>query len=192
MIISDGYNGTPSGFENCCEDDEGMTKWYAFSPTSTDSEVELSIYDEIGFFGVTAKEFAADLKEQAAGPIANPMEMAFTHILAVDVLRSIPQYRESFKAVYKTDEITLDEVTDAIAEFEKTLVTPNSRFDLWLKGDAEAITKTELEGYELFKSIGCVACHNGPALGGNSFQKMGLVEPYETSNPAEGVAGLTG
>lgn len=135
---------------------------------------------------------AADLKEQAAGPIANPMEMAFTHILAIDVLRSIPQYRESFKAVYKTDEITLDEVTDAIAEFEKTLVTPNSRFDLWLKGDQQAISQIELEGYQLFKSIGCVACHNGPALGGNSFQKMGLVEPYETSNPAEGVAGLTG
>ena len=135
---------------------------------------------------------AADLKEQAAGPIANPKEMAFTHILAIDVLRSIAQYRESFKAVYKTDEITLDAVTDAIAEFEKTLVTPNSRFDQWLKGDQQAITQTELEGYELFKSIGCVACHNGPALGGNSFQKMGLVEPYQTDNPAEGVAGLTG
>ena len=135
---------------------------------------------------------AADLKEQAAGPIANPMEMAFTHILAIDVLRSIPQYRESFKTVYKTDEITLDEVTDAIAEFEKTLVTPNSRFDLWLKGDRQAITQTELEGYELFKSIGCVACHNGPALGGNSFQKMGLVAPYQTDNKAEGRAAVTG
>ncbi|MFT0632208.1 cytochrome-c peroxidase [Pseudomonas sihuiensis] len=67
---------------------------------------------------------AADLKEQAAGPIANPMEMAFTHILAIDVLRSIPQYRESFKAVYKTDEITLDEVTDAIAEFERPWSRP--------------------------------------------------------------------
>jgi cytochrome c peroxidase len=135
---------------------------------------------------------AADLKEQAAGPISNPKEMAFTHILAVDVLRSIPQYREAFKAVYQADEISLDDVTDAIAEFEKTLVTPNSRFDKWLNGETAAISKSELEGYELFKSIGCVSCHNGPALGSNSFQKMGLVEPYKTANPAEGVAGLTG
>lgn len=135
---------------------------------------------------------AADLKAQAGGPIANPKEMAFTHILALDVLRSIPQYRKAFADVYKSDEITLDAVTDAIAEFEKTLVTPNSRFDLWLKGDKKAISQVELEGYQLFKSIGCVACHNGPAVGGNSFQKMGLVAPYQTSNPAEGVAGLTG
>ncbi|WP_017937425.1 cytochrome-c peroxidase [Zestomonas thermotolerans] len=135
---------------------------------------------------------AADLKEQAGGPIANQKEMASNHVLAVDVLRSIPQYQEAFRKVYKVDEITIDEVTDAIAEFEKTLVTPDSRFDRWLKGDEKAISQTELEGYRLFKSIGCVACHNGPALGGNSFQKMGLVEPYKTDNPAEGVAGLTG
>ena len=135
---------------------------------------------------------AADLKEQAAGPIANPGEMAFTHSLAVDTLRSIPQYRESFKRVYEVDQITINEVTDAIAEFEKTLVTPLSRFDRWLLGDKEAMTQTELEGYKLFKDTGCVACHNGPAVGGNSFQKMGLVEPYKTDNPAEGVAALTG
>jgi cytochrome c peroxidase len=135
---------------------------------------------------------AATLKEQAAGPISNPGEMAFTHNLAVDTLRSIPQYREAFKQGYKVDKITIDEVTDAIAEFENSLVTPNSRFDRWLLGDQDAITQTELQGYKLFKDIGCTACHNGPAVGGNSFQKMGLVEAYKTDNPAEGVAGLTG
>ena len=135
---------------------------------------------------------AADLKEQAAGPIANPAEMAFTHNLAVDTLRSIPQYREGFKAVYQVDEITIDEVTDAIAAFEETLVTPHSRFDRWLLGDQDAMTQVELDGYKLFKDIGCTACHNGPAVGGNSFQKMGLVEPYNTDNPAEGVAAVTG
>ena len=135
---------------------------------------------------------AADLKEQAAGPIANPKEMAFTHDLALDVITSIPQYLESFKQVYGKSEVTIDEVTDAIAAFEETLVTPNSRFDKWLKGDANALTETELAGYKLFKEVGCVACHNGTAVGGNSFQKMGLVEAYATQNPAEGVAGLTG
>ncbi|WP_051587312.1 MULTISPECIES: cytochrome-c peroxidase [Pseudomonas] len=135
---------------------------------------------------------AADLKEQAGGPIANPMEMGFTHTLAVDVLQSIPQYRESFKKVYGKNAIDIDQVTDAIAAFEETLVTPNSRFDQWLKGDKKALNKDELAGYQLFKDVGCTACHNGSAVGGNSFQKMGLVEPYATQNPAEGVAGLTG
>ncbi|HCA24350.1 MAG TPA: cytochrome C biogenesis protein CcsA [Pseudomonas sp.] len=135
---------------------------------------------------------AADLKEQAAGPIANPGEMAFTHTLAVDTLRSIPQYSDAFARVYGVEQITIDEVTDAIAEFEETLVTPFSRFDRWLLGDTQAMTEDELRGYQLFKDTGCVACHNGPAAGGNSFQKMGLVSAYETANPAEGVAGLTG
>jgi cytochrome c peroxidase len=135
---------------------------------------------------------AADLKEQAAGPIANPGEMAFTHTLAVDVLSSIPAYVKEFKLVFGADAISIDHVTDAIAEFEKTLVTPNARFDQWLLGDTGAITAEERQGYELFKSSGCVACHNGPAAGGNSFQKMGLVQPYQTDNPAEGLAGVTG
>lgn len=134
---------------------------------------------------------AADLQEQAGGPIANPGEMAFTHTLAIDVLESIPQYRIEFRQVFGTDEINMEKVTRAIAEFEKTLVTPNSRFDRWLMGEA-VITERELAGYELFKNSGCVACHNGEAVGGTSFQKMGVVEPYQTDNEAEGLAGVTG
>ena len=99
---------------------------------------------------------AADLKEQAAGPIANPGEMAFTHTLAVDTLRSIPQYSDAFARVYGVEQITIDEVTDAIAEFEETLVTPFSRFDRWLLGDTQAMTEDELRGYQLFKDTGCV------------------------------------
>ena len=135
---------------------------------------------------------AADLKAQAGGPIANPAEMAASHTLAVDVLASIPEYVIEFKQVFGQDQITIDEVTQAIAEFEKTLVTPNSLFDRWLLGDKDAITATELAGYNLFKTSGCVACHNGPAVGGNSFQKMGVVEPYHTANKAEGMAAVTG
>jgi cytochrome c peroxidase len=135
---------------------------------------------------------AANLQEQAGGPISNPVEMASSHVLAVDVINSIPQYREEFAKVYDDAEVTIDKITDAIAVFEETLVTPNSRFDLWLKGDDEALTAQELEGYNTFKNIGCVACHNGPAAGGTSFQRMGLIEPYETTNPAEGRAAVTG
>ncbi len=135
---------------------------------------------------------AADLKAQAGGPIANPGEMAFTHTLAIDVLKSIPQYVTEFKLVFGTDEINIDQVTQAIAEFEKTLVTPNSRFDQWLLGNKDAITADELSGYNLFKNSGCIACHNGAAVGGNSFQKMGIVEPYEAKSPAEGLVAVTG
>ena len=67
---------------------------------------------------------AADLQAQAGGPIANPGEMAFSHTLAVHVLESIPQYMREFKQAFGTDRINIDEVTAAIAEFEKTLVTP--------------------------------------------------------------------
>jgi cytochrome c peroxidase len=135
---------------------------------------------------------AKDLKEQAGGPIANPGEMAFTHELAIETLRSIPGYVDEFKQVFKTDQLTIDEVTTAIAAFEETLVTPNSRFDQWLDGDKKAITADELAGYKLFKDSGCVACHNGPNLGGNSFQKMGLVQPYKTANTAAGRVDVTG
>jgi cytochrome c peroxidase len=135
---------------------------------------------------------ARDLKEQARGPIANPGEMAFTHELAVGVIESIPQYVDEFDAVFGTRKVDIDQVTRAIAAFEETLVTPNSRFDKWLRGDGAALTAVELEGYGLFKSSGCIACHNGPAAGGTSFRKMGLVEPYRTTNPAEGRVAVTG
>jgi cytochrome c peroxidase len=123
---------------------------------------------------------ARDLKEQAGGPIENPKEMAFSHTLTIHVLQSIPEYAIEFKQVFGVDEITIDEVT------------PNSRFDRWLLGEQEAITAQELAGYELFKTSGCAACHNGEAVGGTSFQKMGIVEPYQTSNPVEGRIAVTG
>jgi len=135
---------------------------------------------------------AANLQEQAAGPIQADVEMAMPHTLAVDVIRSIPGYGTQFKAIYGDDKVTLERITDAIARFEETLVTPNSRFDKWLMGDDKAITTQELAGYQLFKTHGCVACHNGPALGGTSFQKMGIVEPYKSSSPAQGRVAVTG
>jgi cytochrome c peroxidase len=135
---------------------------------------------------------AKDLQAQAGGPIANPGEMASNHLLAIEVLQSIPGYVAEFKKVFKTEKVSIEEVTKAIAAFEETLVTPNSRFDKWLKGDKTAISQGELAGYQLFKNSGCTACHNGPAVGGNSFQKMGVVEAYKASSSAEGRVGVTG
>jgi cytochrome c peroxidase len=134
---------------------------------------------------------ARDLREQAGGPIANPREMAFTHGLAVQVIASIPQYVDEFDLVFGGRTVDMNRVTTAIAAFEQTLVTPNSRFDQWLAGDNQALKSQEREGYATFKRTGCTACHNGPAAGGRSFQRMGIVEPYRTDNPAEGRAAVT-
>ncbi len=135
---------------------------------------------------------AKDLQEQAGGPIANPKEMGFSHSLAVNVLETIPGYKQAFQQVYTNDQIGIDQVTDAIAAFEETLVTPNAPFDQYLKGDESAISDKAKAGYARFKSVGCTACHNGQALGGNSFQKMGLVKPYKTDNAAAGLSAVTG
>ncbi len=121
---------------------------------------------------------AGTLKEQAKGPIANPMEMASNHELAVNVLQSIPEYVKWFKEVYGDGKITIDTVADAIAAFEETLTTPNSRFDLWLNGYDDKISESERQGYELFKEKGCIGCHNGVGVGGSDYQKFGMVKPY--------------
>ena len=134
---------------------------------------------------------AADLKEQAGGPIVAEKEMASSHDIVVKTLAGIPQYQAEFLSVYGKGKINIDKVTDAIAAFEATLVTPNSDFDLWLKGDKQALSAKQLRGYQTFKEIGCIACHNGPAVGGNSYQKMGVVKPYVTENPSLGRYGVT-
>ncbi|MGI2855979.1 cytochrome-c peroxidase [Shewanella algae] len=135
---------------------------------------------------------AKDLKEQAAGPIANPKEMGFTHELASETVASMPAYRARFKQVYGSEEVNIDRITDAIAAFEKTLVTPNSPFDKYLEGDKNAISAEAQAGYQQFKDKGCVACHNGPAIGGTMYMKMGLIKPFHTDNPAEGRKAVTG
>jgi cytochrome c peroxidase len=135
---------------------------------------------------------APTLKAQAGGPIANPGEMAFTHELAVEMLSTIPGYVIDFQRAFGPGAIDIDKVTTAIAAFEETLVTPNSRFDRWLRGERRAINLEEEAGYVVFKSSGCTLCHNGPAAGGTSFRKMGVVEPYRTDNPSEGRVAVTG
>ena len=80
--------------------------------------------------------------------------------------------------MYGDQGITEHTITDAIAEFEMTLLTPNSRFDKYLKGDLTALTHDEIEGYELFKSNNCATCHAGEAIGGISYDYMGVAQDY--------------
>lgn len=121
---------------------------------------------------------AATLAAQAAGPPLNPVEMAspsFDDIIAK--LEADKPFAKAFTAVYP-DGITEANITNAIEEFERTLITPDSRFDKWLRGDDSAITADELAGYELFKKYDCATCHVGHNLGGQSYEIMGLRRHY--------------
>lgn len=121
---------------------------------------------------------AADLKEQAAGPPANPVEMGDqTWDQIVARLSQDNALVAEFKALYP-EGLTQSTVTEVIAEFEKTLVTPNSRFDLYLKGDKNALTAEEKAGYELFQKNACATCHSGVAMGGLSFERLGIFGNY--------------
>ena len=121
---------------------------------------------------------AATLADQAAGPPLNPVEMAsesFDQIVAK--LNADRKFAKAFAKVYP-DGLTQANITDAIEQFERTLVTPDSRFDKWLLGDDSALADNELNGYELFKEYSCATCHAGPNLGGLSYELMGLRKDY--------------
>lgn len=121
---------------------------------------------------------ADDLVEQAAGPIHNPLEMNLSPTEAVARLRRNASYRAEFRAVFHRDDWDFSHVTRAIAEFEKALVTPNSPLDRHLRGE-QPLPPKALEGYRLFKRLGCVTCHNGINVGGNSYQYLGALIPTE-------------
>jgi cytochrome c peroxidase len=120
---------------------------------------------------------AATLETQIDGPLQSEIEMGSTWPEVVEKLKRSPEYVQAFQQVY-ADEIHSDHVRDAIAAFERSLATPNSRFDRFLRHDAGALTIREQEGYKLFKSFGCASCHQGMNVGGNMYQKLGVMAPY--------------
>ena len=124
-----------------------------------------------------------DVEAQAKGPVTNPVEMGMPDPAYVEkVLKSIPGYEKGFAAAFGGDNpVTYDNMGSAIGAFERHLVTPG-RFDAYLGGDLDALTDAELEGLDTFVSTGCVSCHMGPLLGGSTYQKLGLVEPYDTED----------
>jgi len=118
---------------------------------------------------------AKDLKQQAMMANQNNLEMGMKPHILERKINQIAKYKKMFFQVYKKEYITYDMVMDAIAEFERALITPNSKFDKFLMGDKKALTPLEKRGYFLFKAYGCVTCHNGVNVGGNSFQKLGVI-----------------
>jgi len=123
---------------------------------------------------------AADLKSQVFGPIQNPVEMGETFDHLVEKLKRNSTYRRLFGAVYE-EGITKENLADAIAEYEKTLITPNAPFDRYLKGDKDAISDEAKEGYRLFQRKGCIICHNGVNIGGNLYNKFGIYKDANSS-----------
>lgn len=122
---------------------------------------------------------AVDLRAQIDGPLLDPREMGTTWAKVLAHLEGDERYRAAFREHYPGRKaITEADVRDAIGSFVETLVTPDSPFDRWLKGDTAALGARQLEGYGRFKALGCIACHQGVAVGGNMLQRFGILGDY--------------
>lgn len=117
------------------------------------------------------------LEDQMSFPLTNPNEMGASWPNVLTYLASDADYISRFRAAFP-DGISQANVRAAVASFERTLDTPDARFDSWLRGDKQALTALEKTGYERFKSVGCVACHQGGNVGGNMFQRFGVMGEY--------------
>ncbi len=119
----------------------------------------------------------ATIEDQVAGPIHNPIEMDSNWQDVVTKLKAKPAYVYAFKEVYSAP-INKANIIDAIAHYERSLITPDSSFDRYLRGEPNSLTQEELKGYQLFKGLGCISCHQGINVGGNMFQRIGAVSDY--------------
>jgi cytochrome c peroxidase len=127
---------------------------------------------------------AADVEEQAKGPVMNPVEMAMpAEDQVIAVLKSMPEYAQAFKRAFpkQKNPVTFDNMARAIAVFERQLVTP-SRWDKFLKGDKTALTDQEKAGFNKFNEVGCQICHAGAYVGGGMYQKLGLAKPWSNTS----------
>jgi cytochrome c peroxidase len=123
------------------------------------------------------------LEDQAKGPIQNPIEMGNSHQAMIQTVSAIDAYREEFKAVFGEGPITVDQVADAIAAFERTVVTTDSRFDRYARGDHNALTRLEKEGLEIFNGKAhCTSCHWGPYFSDGRFHNLGVPQK-DPKNP---------
>ncbi len=120
---------------------------------------------------------ADTLEDQIDGPVQTSFEMGSLWPDVVATLYQDDYYPDAFGELYD-DGITRVNIKNALAEFMRSLNTPNSRFDQWLQGNANALTAAELEGYRLFKDYGCVSCHQGANVGGNMFQVFGVINEF--------------
>jgi cytochrome c peroxidase len=137
-----------------------------------------TVYNSVFNFRQFWNGRAKDLAEQIDGPVHNPVEMGLTTDEIVEIVNNDSNYRAALKRIYLKKNITYEVIKDAIVEFEKALITPNSKFDKYLNDEVE-LSKPEKKGYMKFKRFGCITCHNGVNLGGNSYQKFGATIPLD-------------
>jgi cytochrome c peroxidase len=123
------------------------------------------------------------LERQAEGVLRNPAIMGSSADEVANKMRADPEAVRQFRDAYGR-EPDAAALLDAIATYERSLITPDSRFDRWLAGETNAITPEELSGYQLFKSLGCIACHQGVNVGGNLFQRHGIFHQIGSAEPA--------
>jgi cytochrome c peroxidase len=120
---------------------------------------------------------AATLEEQVSGPLENPLEMGNTMAKVLSTLKADTGYAQQFSEAF-SDGVTERNLRAAVASFERTLRTPNAPFDRWLRGETSALSADQVAGYDLFKRVGCIACHQGENVGGNMFQRFGVMGDY--------------
>lgn len=120
---------------------------------------------------------ADSLEEQIRDVVQNPIEMGNTWKNLVDTLMADPAYHQAFLGIYP-DGVNAANVQDALATYERTLLSGHSRFDQYLMGNTDILTQEEKYGYQRFKDYGCIACHQGVNIGGNMFQKLGVLDDY--------------
>ncbi len=139
-----------------------------------------TVYNAAGHFVQFWDGRAADVEAQAKGPVMNPVEMAMpTEKQVVATLKSMPEYVQAFGKAFpdSKDPVSFDNMAVAIGSFERKLVTP-ARWDKFLRGDQAALTPEEKAGFNTFMAAGCQTCHVGTYVGGNLYQKLGVVKAY--------------
>ena len=142
----------------------------------------LSVFDAALNFRFNWEGNFRSLEAQIELSLDNPVNLATSASEVVEKLKADPEMTRRFSEAYgrSPDRASL---LDAIATYVRSLRTPGSRFDLWLGGDASALSPEELEGYRLFKSFGCVSCHQGVNVGGNLFERHGVFRPLGSAKP---------
>lgn len=120
---------------------------------------------------------AATLEEQVPGPVHNPIEMGTDWKAVIAKLKRDPDYPAAFRRIWP-DGITAEHIQIAIAEFERTLITPHSPFDRYLRGETNALSEEARRGWDLFRNLGCIACHQGVNMGGNMYSNLGVMGDF--------------
>lgn len=162
---------------NCHDLDNGGDDGLKFSFGINEQEGDINsptVFNAVFNFRQFWNGRAKNLAHQAEGPIENPLEMGNSFKKLISTLNKT-SYKNHFNKVYN-DGITKKNIVNAIAEYEKTLITPNAPFDKYLRGDKSAISQKQKEGYKLFKEKGCIACHHGVNVGGNLYNKFGVMQ----------------